>query len=205
LSGAFSFDGRAAAPRPWQTRAYPRSLPKCTRDRATLLYGFELSGPFVNYLGWLYKWGAPLTLIGEDPQQIAEAQRELARIGVDRRTGSASGDIRELADGTGLRSYRVATFGDLASVLDDRDALVLDVRQRDEFDGGHVRGALNIAVHELPERLADLPEDRELWIHCASGYRASVAAALLDRHDRDVVLVDDEYGSAEQLGYTSSD
>src|SRR5436853_7662832 len=52
-------------------------------------YGFELSGPFVNYLGWLYSWGAPLTLIGEDTRQIADAQRELARIGVDRLTGSA--------------------------------------------------------------------------------------------------------------------
>jgi hydroxyacylglutathione hydrolase len=166
-------------------------------------YGFELSDPFVNYLGWLYTWGAPLTLIGEDPEQIADAQRELARIGVDRLTGGASGDIRALADGKALRSYRVASFEDLAPALDERNTLVLDVRQRDEFDSGHVRGALNIALHELPGRIAGIPADRELWIHCASGYRASVAAALLDRHDRDVVLVDDEYGNAEKLGITS--
>jgi hydroxyacylglutathione hydrolase len=143
-------------------------------------------------------------LIGEDPQQIADAQRELARIGVDRLTGSASGDIRELAGGAGLRSYRVATFEDLAPVLDDPDTLVIDVRQPDEFEGGHVRGSLNIALHELPERIADIPADRELWIHCASGYRASVAAALLDRNDRHVVLVDDDLDNAEKLGITSA-
>jgi len=40
-------------------------------------------------------------------------------------------------------------------------------------------------------RIADIPADRELWIHCASGYRASIAAALLDRYDLDVVLIDD--------------
>jgi glyoxylase-like metal-dependent hydrolase (beta-lactamase superfamily II)/rhodanese-related sulfurtransferase len=166
-------------------------------------HGFELSGSFVNYLGWLYTWDAPLTLIGEDSEQIAEAQRELARIGIERLTGSASGDIRDLADGTSLRSYRVATFEDLVEVLADNTVAVLDVRQPHEFDGGHVRDAVNVALHELPDRLGELPENRELWIHCASGYRASIAAALLDRHDRRVVLIDDNYDNAEKLDITS--
>ena len=87
--------------------------------------------------------------------------------------------------------------------LDD-GVTVLDVRQPGEFDGSHVRGALNIALHELSERIAEIPADHELWIHCASGYRASIAAALLDRHDRRVVLVDDDFGSAEKLKITTS-
>jgi hydroxyacylglutathione hydrolase len=165
-------------------------------------YGFELSDAFVNYLGWLYTWGAPLTLIGEDTEQIADAQRELARIGIDRLTGSASGDIGALADGGTLRNYRVADFKDLADVMDDDGVIVLDVRQPGEFDKGHVRGAVNLALHELPERIAEIPADRELWIHCASGYRASVAAALLDRHNRQVVLIDDDYDNAEKLEIT---
>ncbi|OBG62824.1 MULTISPECIES: rhodanese-like domain-containing protein [unclassified Mycobacterium] len=166
-------------------------------------YGFEFSGSFVNYVGWLYAWGAPLTLIGEDADQVAEAQRELARIGVDRLTGSATGNIRELTAGSELRSYRVASFEDVVEALDDARVLVLDVRQAGEFDGGHVRDAVNVALHELPQRLGELPEDRELWIHCASGYRASIAAALLDRQGRDVVLIDDEYDNAEKLGITT--
>lgn len=166
-------------------------------------YGFEFSGSFVNYVGWLYAWGAPLTLIGEGADQVAEAQRELARIGVDRLAGSATGDIRELTAGSELRSYRVASFEDVVEALDDARVLVLDVRQAGEFDGGHVRDAVNVALHELPQRLGELPEDRELWIHCASGYRASIAAALLDRQGRDVVLIDDEYDNAEKLGITT--
>lgn len=165
-------------------------------------YGFELSGSFVNYLGWLYSWGAPLTLIGEDTEQVGDAQRELARIGVDRLTGSATGDIRALANGATLGSYRVASFKDLVDTLDSGTVTVVDVRQSHEFDNGHVRDAVNIALHELPERLAELPEDRELWIHCASGYRASIAAALLDRHQRRVVLIDDDYDNAENLNIT---
>lgn len=165
-------------------------------------YGFELSGSFVNYLGWLYSWGAPLTLIGADIQQVADAQRELARIGIDRLTGSATGDIRALADGATLGSYRVASFKDLVDALDAGAVTVVDVRQSHEFGNGHVRGAVNIALHELPERLGELAEDRELWIHCASGYRASIAAALLDRHQRRVVLIDDDYDNAEKLNIT---
>ena len=167
-------------------------------------YGFELSGSFVNYLGWLYAWGAPLTLIGEDARQIADAQRELARIGVDRLTGSATGDMRALAAESDLRNYRVATFEDLADVLGDDRVVVLDVRQPGEFDSGHVRGAVNVALHELPERIGEIPTEGELWIHCASGYRASIAAALLDRHHRHVVLIDDGYGNAEKLELTSN-
>jgi hydroxyacylglutathione hydrolase len=166
-------------------------------------YGFELSGSFINYLGWLYSWGAPLTLIGDDAKQIADAQRELSRIGVDNLTGGASGDIRELAGDEELRSYRVADFSELSDALGDDGVLVLDVRQRGEFDSGHVRGAINVALHELSERLDEIPAGRELWIHCASGYRASIAAALLDRHDRPVVLIDDSYDNAEKLALTS--
>ena len=166
-------------------------------------YGFELSRPFVTYLGWLYTWGAPLTLIGIDAHQIADAQRELARIGIDRLAGSATDDIRALAAGAPLRSYRVADFGDLAEVLGDERLVVLDVRQAGEFENGHVRGAVNIALHDLPEGIATISPDRQLWIHCASGYRASVAAALLERQHRQVVLVDDDYANAEKLGITS--
>ena len=56
---------------------------------------------------------------------------------------------------------------------------VLDVRRDDEFQESHVPKAINIPVHELAERLDELPAG-EIWVHCASGYRASVAASILD-------------------------
>lgn len=46
--------------------------------------GFELSNSFVTYLGWLHHWGAPLTLIGDNQDQIRDARRQLVRIGIDR-------------------------------------------------------------------------------------------------------------------------
>ena len=84
----------------------------------------------------------------------------------------------------------------------DRDELtILDVRQTDEFDESHITGAVNIPLHELVEGIDELPVG-EVWVHCASGYRASIAASILDRHERDVVLIDDEFDKAEELNLT---
>lgn len=168
--------------------------------------GFELSDNFVTYLGWLYSWGSPLTVIGDDTHQIADARRELARIGVDNLTGSAAGDISNLAAGAPLRSYRVADFATLAEALAEKTEAgtpaVLDVRQDGEFADGHIEGAVNIPLHELSRRLDEVP-DGEVWVHCASGYRSSIAASMIDRGDRTVVLVDDSFDQAGKAGLVS--
>ncbi|MCB0949310.1 MAG: MBL fold metallo-hydrolase [Mycobacterium sp.] len=162
--------------------------------------GFEVSeDSFVTYLGWLYSWGAPLTLIGDDMDQIAHARRELVRIGVDNLAGAAVGEIQTLSAGHPLRSYRVADFADLAEILGTGSAVVLDVRQRGEYADGHLPDALNIPLHELSDRVGEVPSG-EVWVHCASGYRSSIAASMIDQADRTVVLVDDTFDQAEKLG-----
>ncbi|BBX19914.1 MBL fold metallo-hydrolase [Mycolicibacterium duvalii] len=163
--------------------------------------GFELSGSFVSYFGWLYDWGAPVTLIGESRDQIADAKRELVRIGVDRLTGAATGDIDDLRDGAPLGSYRVADFAQLAEARSAETVAVLDVRQTHEFEQEHIPGAANIPLHELPGRLGDVPAG-QVWVHCASGYRSSIAASYLDRAGHDVVLIDDAFDKAGELGLT---
>jgi glyoxylase-like metal-dependent hydrolase (beta-lactamase superfamily II)/rhodanese-related sulfurtransferase len=164
--------------------------------------GFELSDSFVTYLGWLYHWGSPLTLVGDDEAQIADATRELVRIGIDDDvTGSAT--VAESAWGgiDGLASYPVADFAALAATADSPDRQILDVRRADEYSAGHLSGAVNIPVHELLERAGEL-DGAEIWVHCASGYRASVAASLLAKTGRQVVLVDDGFDNAVALGLT---
>jgi hydroxyacylglutathione hydrolase len=42
--------------------------------------------------------------------------------------------------------------------------------------------------------------DGEVWVYCGSGYRASIAASLLDRPGRDLVLIDDEWPNAADAG-----
>ncbi|WP_103383966.1 MBL fold metallo-hydrolase [Pseudonocardia dioxanivorans] len=166
--------------------------------------GFELSTNFLTYVGWLYPWGAPLTLIGESVEQVARARRELVRIGIDRLAGMAYGEIEELADGRALRCYPVSDFAGLAAALAERPGgfTVLDARRDDERAGGGVRGSLHIPIHELAERVDEVPEG-EVWVYCGSGYRASIAGSILDRPGRTLVLVDDGYDHAADAGLHS--
>jgi hydroxyacylglutathione hydrolase len=157
---------------------------------------FELSTNFLTYLGWLYDWGAPLTLIGASSEDVAQARRELVRIGIDRLAGAAVGTPEELAAGAPLGSYAVSDFAGLAAVMAERPVQVLDARRDDERASGGVRGSLHIPIHELPRRIEELPGG-EVWVYCGSGYRASVAASMLSRTGRTPVLVDGNYDDAE--------
>lgn len=150
-----------------------------------------LDGQLAAYLGWLIPWGTPVTLLGETPEQVAEAQRELVRIGIDRLEGSTTGTPRDWTDQP-LGSFARAKFADLTQVRRHRDVAVLDVRQVSEFRDGHIAGSVNIPLHDLLSRLGDVPHG-EVWVHCATGYRASIAASVLAARGAEVVVVDDSF------------
>src|SRR5690606_13405254 len=158
---------------------------------------FGLDGAFSTYLGWLIDWGTPVTLLGETADDVATAQRELVRIGIDRPAAQATGGPEDWTTG-GLGSFPTATFADLADVRHHREVVVLDVRRADEYAKGAIAGAVNIPIHELPRRVAEVPAG-EVWVHCAGGYRASIAASFLAAADRKVVAIDDTFDNAEQV------
>ncbi len=168
-----------------------RSRTAYAAGHVTGTLNFGVDGQFATYLGWLIPWGTPLTLLGESPEQVAEAQRELVRIGIDDLEGAASGTPADWTDAP-LGSFERAEFADLAQVRHHRDVVILDVRRASEFGAGHIEGAVNIPIHEILDRLDDVPVG-ELWVHCAGGYRASVAASVLAARGRHVVAVDDSF------------
>ena len=159
---------------------------------------FGLDGGFATYLGWLITWGTPLTLLGETAEDVAEAQRELVRIGIDRPAAHATGSPEDWTDRE-LGAFETATFADLAQVRHHREVVILDVRRTDEHDKAKIVGAVNIPLHELWHRLEDVPAG-EVWVHCAGGYRASVAASMLAAADRSLVAIDDSFDNAESVG-----
>ena len=70
-------------------------------------------------------------------------------------------------------------------------ALLLDVRSPEEFAEGHLKGAVNIPVDELPQRMEELgPPEREVVVYCRTGARSSRAAELLkaNGHERVILL-----------------
>jgi hydroxyacylglutathione hydrolase len=165
---------------------------------------FELSDNFIAYLGWLHPWGAALTLIGDTPEQILAARRELVRIGVDRLDGATVGDPTHEARPADVRSYPVTDFSGLAKALADHEVHVLDTRRNDERAKSAVPGSQHIPLHELSDRLDEVSAMEEVWVHCGSGYRAAIAASLLDDGTRRLVHIDDDYEHAEELGLVSS-
>ncbi len=159
---------------------------------------FGLDGAFATYLGWLIPWHTPVTLLGSTAADVAQAQRELVRIGVDRPVAAGTGGPEQWSGGA-LGSYPRADFTDLASVRHHRPVTVLDVRRDGEWSHKHIEGAAHIPLHDLPARLASVP-DGEIWVHCTGGYRASIAASLLASRGRQVVLIDDQFGNAAKAG-----
>ncbi|MDI2027665.1 MBL fold metallo-hydrolase [Saccharopolyspora sp. TS4A08] len=169
-----------------------------------------LDGPMATWLGWMIEWGAPITLLGESREQVVEAQRELARIGIDEFAGAAVGTPDQLAADPGqVRSTRTASFADLAAALRGEPGdlpapdVVLDVRTHNEFAASHFVDAVHIPLYELAQRVDEVPAG-VVWVHCGSGYRATAAASVLEAAGRAVVLVDDHFGRAAEAGVPMS-
>jgi rhodanese-related sulfurtransferase len=60
--------------------------------------------------------------------------------------------------------------------------VLLDVRNVNEFEASHVRGAINVPVDELRWRLAEIPRDRPLIVQCRSGFRSHLALRILKQN-----------------------
>ncbi|MFF6973248.1 MULTISPECIES: MBL fold metallo-hydrolase [Streptomyces] len=164
----------------------------------------EADGQLATHLAWLVPWGRPVTLLAETPGQLAEAQRELVRVGIDRPAAAATGEVGDwLRDGDTARSFRRATFADLAAAHASAAAdpfVVVDVRRDSERAGqGWIAGSVPVPLHELRSRLSEIPAGT-VWVHCAGGLRAAIGASLLDAAGREVVAVDDAFAAAEAAG-----
>jgi hydroxyacylglutathione hydrolase len=137
---------------------------------------------------WLVPYDRPVLLVAPDPVVAHHAALLLSRVGLDDVAGYLAGGFPAWADadfpsvGTGLLTI---------AELDEEargDGLLLDVRSKGEYEGGHVAGAVNVPLPELPERMEGLPNgNRRVDIICASGHRSMIAASLLQAAGRENV------------------
>ncbi|HJY99402.1 MAG TPA: rhodanese-like domain-containing protein, partial [Streptosporangiaceae bacterium] len=169
------------------------------RTHVTGTISFELGDAFSTYLGWTIPWGTALTLIGDRPEQVAGAQLQLTRIGIDEIASAAAGPVEALAPDGKLSGYRVTDFGGLAAEWGRAGQVILDVRRPDEWQEGHLARAVHIPFWEVEQRAAEVPAG-EVWVHCASGFRAAIGASILHRAGRQVVYVDDNWEMAARAG-----
>ena len=80
------------------------------------------------------------------------------------------------------------------------DAVVLDVRENDEWVAGHIEGATHIPMGEVPARLDDLPDGDPLYLVCRSSGRSARVTAWLNANGFDAVVVAGGMGEWEAAG-----
>ena len=101
-------------------------------------------------------------------------------------------EVKELARGLADRDDgNMVSRGDVARLLKD-NAVLLDVRAKQEFEAGHLRGAINIPIDELPDRLKELPKGRQVITYCRGEFCvfADEAAQILRGKGYDVVRLE---------------
>ena len=77
-----------------------------------------------------------------------------------------------------------ATPRDAFAAISDGGALLIDVREQWEYDEMRIPGALLIPLGDLPARIAEVPDDRDVYVHCRMGARSARAVEFLRSHGR---------------------
>lgn len=147
----------------------------------------ELGDSFGTWVGWVLPYQAPLILVLEPEQDLEEAMRQLGRIGFE----EVRGVIRDLDRwDVDLESHRVVGLEEFTSAVAD-GAQVLDVRSPTDWADGTIPGSTLAYVPDVARATpVGLDQGREVWVTCESGYRANLAASILEvRGFRPVVLV----------------
>ena len=142
-----------------------------------------LSGSYATWAGTLLDRDRPIVLVAE-PGREEEAAVRLGRIGFDHVAGYLDGGMQALESHTDLvRRLERITAPMLAEQLAAmHSVVVLDVRTPQEWQAKRIEGSVNIPLQQLQQRLHDVPRDRLVVVHCASGYRSSIAASVLAHH-----------------------
>lgn len=142
-----------------------------------------LGGKFATWAGTILSQQKPIVIIAE-PGRESEAAMRLGRIGFDQVAGYLENGMEALDHRPDLvgRTARI-TAGTLAEQLRTAESpFVLDVRAESERKGQGIDGSVNIPLNHLEERMNEVTRDRQVVVHCASGYRSSIAASVLEKH-----------------------
>jgi rhodanese-related sulfurtransferase len=119
-----------------------------------------------------------------EPGRELEAALRLGRIGFDHVRGYLRRGMQALAERTDLvwPTERVSAQMAADELASAEPHLVLDVRNAREWAAKHIAGSVNIPLNHLQERIVEVPRDRRIAVHCAGGYRSSIAVGILHHY-----------------------
>jgi len=142
-----------------------------------------LSGQYATWAGTLLDHQCPIVIIAT-PGREQESALRLGRIGFDQVKGYLRDGLKSLEARPDLLALTERLSPQFATEMlsSSEPPVVLDVRAPREREQKRIEGSVSIPLNHLRERLAELPKDRWLLVHCAGGYRSSIGASLLQQH-----------------------
>ena len=147
--------------------------------RGSINVGFD--GRFAETGGMVADIGERIVLVTY-PGEEQDAAMRLARIGSDNAAGYLTVDVDGIFPNSLTDLVRTAprtAVVELEGLLDSDAVTLIDIRNPGERDFGVIDGAQSIPLAQLRSQIADLPRSRPIVVHCAGGWRSSVAASLL--------------------------
>lgn len=162
-----------------------------TRIASEFTEGFILGSIFIGIDGRYAEWAGSLLpfdktlLIIAKPGKEKESIIRLTRVGFGKFAGYLDGGFEAWKKaGESIDMVINIEPDELAMDIPHDDKLVvIDVRREPEYADGHVKDAVNIPLNNLtdPASMANIEDDQNLYLHCASGYRSVIAASLLKK------------------------
>jgi glyoxylase-like metal-dependent hydrolase (beta-lactamase superfamily II)/rhodanese-related sulfurtransferase len=139
-----------------------------------------LGGQYATWAGTILSPQRPIVVIAEPGRELESAMR-LGRIGFDTVVGYLGDGLWTLESRPELiaRTERLSPAVAAERLASNEPPLVVDVRATREYEAKHIEGSASIPLNHLAELADRLPTDRPLLVHCAGGYRSSIAVSLL--------------------------
>jgi hydroxyacylglutathione hydrolase len=132
------------------------------------------------WAGWMLDDTLPIALVLPRDKDLSEVLRQFVRVGFTSFAGCLKGGMEAWATaGLPVQGLAQLPVHELNKRLPSHDFQLLDVRTPSEWDQGHLPGARYLYLGDLPQKLEVLDRARPLVVYCASGYRSSLAASLL--------------------------
>jgi len=140
-----------------------------------------LVGQYATWAGTVLSHEHPIVIIA-DPGRESESAVRLGRIGFDHIVGFLQHGLRSLESRADLTATTERVSAPVAAERVGRgEAMLVDVRTPREREVKHIDDSVAMPLNHLIDRAAELPVDRPLLVHCAGGYRSSIAASILQR------------------------
>lgn len=160
-----------------------RSYPAFSGVHIPGSWHIDLAGNFATQAGWILPPDRDILLVSEWRDQADEAALQLRRVGFDLIAGFLEGGM--LAWGSaGLPISRVPVISakDAHTLVDAGEAVLVDVRSKEEWDTAHAEKSVHIPWHDLRTRYTELDPAAHYIVMCKGGQRASIGAAILKMH-----------------------